>query len=49
MICTGFNGSEFRGVSAGQHIIKVEEIDGAEPVMVNVPDRVVSFAGLQGM
>ena len=36
-------------MSAGQHTIKVEEIDGAEPVMVTVPDRVVSFANLQGM
>ena len=49
----GSNGSQFRGVSAGQHIIEVEKIDSAEQatasVTVDVSERVVSFTNTQCM
>lgn len=52
-IDAGSNGSEFRGVSAGQHVIEVEKIDSTDStvtsVTFNVPARVVSFTNFQGM
>ena len=50
-ICVGSNGSQFRGVSAGQHFINVEKVDTGNQTMVsltvNISERVVSFMNLQ--
>ena len=50
-ICVGSNGSQFRGVSAGQHFINVEKVDTGNRTMVsltvNISERVVSFMNLQ--
>ena len=49
-ICAGSNGSQFRGVSAGQHFINVEKVNGGDQAMgllvVNISERVVSFMNL---
>ena len=49
-ICVGSNGSQFRGVSAGQHFINVEKVNSADQAMallvVNISERVVSFTNL---